>query len=242
MSNFLVLGRGKTGSAVAQVVRQRGHDLQVVTSEDNHGGRALTPGFLASIDVVVDFTTPEAVVDNLRMLLPQGAKVVVGTTGWYAALPELAALAEAHGASLLHGTNYSLGVQAFFRAAKQLAAALPGYALEIEETHHVTKKDVPSGTALTLQRIVQQAAGLAREQTAWQFAPESEAPITSHREADAAGLHVLTLSSPEEVLTLRHEAFSRMGFANGAVRAAEWLVAREAPGVWDFADVATELS
>lgn len=226
MSNLLILGKGKTGSTVAEAARERGHAVQVLGAQENENARALTPELLASIDVVIDFTTPSAVVANLRALLPLGAKVVVGTTGWYASLPEMTALAEQHGASLLHGTNFSLGVQAFFRAARLLAQALPGYELAIEETHHVTKKDAPSGTALTLQQVVEEVSG-------------ASATVTSHREGDAAGLHVLTLRSPEETLTLKHESFSRRAFAEGAVRAAEWLIKQPAPGVWEFSDISS---
>ncbi len=223
--NILVLGRGKTGSAVAEAARERGHAVESLSGKDNPEAAALTAEKLAGFDVVIDFTTPDAVLPNLHALLAHGSRVVVGTTGWHAALPEVSALAAQRGGSLLHGTNFSLGVQAFFRAARELAASLPGYTLAIEETHHITKKDAPSGTALTLQRVVEQAS-------------ESQANIVSHREGDAAGLHVLTISSPEETLTLRHEAYSRRGFATGAVRAAEWLAAQTQTGVWEFAEVA----
>ena len=229
MANLLILGRGKTGSAVAEVARERGHHVRVLSSEENANAQALTAELLASVDVVIDFTTPEAVLVNLRALLPLGAEVVVGTTGWHSELPALSALAKRHNASLLYGTNFSLGVQAFFRAAKELACSLPDYELSIEETHHVTKKDAPSGTALTLQQVIEE---VSREQ----------AQIVSYREGNAAGLHVLTLRSPSEILTLRHEAFSRIGFATGAVRAAEWLCKQEKPATWDFAKIAALLT
>ena len=220
--NLLVLGRGKTGSTIAETARGRGHQVQVLGAAENDHARALTPSLLAEVDVVIDFTTPEVVVENLRALLPLGARVVVGTTGWYPHLPEMRALADRHGASLVHGTNFSLGVQAFFRAARLLAQALPGYALAIEETHHTTKRDAPSGTALTLREAV-----------------GGQAPITSHRTGEAAGLHVLTLRSGAETLTLRHESHSREAFAEGAVCAAEWLGVQKTANVWDFADTLT---
>ncbi len=223
---LLVLGKGKTGSAVAWAAQERGHSVQVLRAAENQDGKGLTASLLTTADVVIDFTTPSAVLDNLRVLLGAGTKVVVGTTGWYDYLPEMATLAERHNASLLHGTNFSLGVQAFLRVARELARSLPEYEMAIEETHHVTKKDAPSGTALTLQTVVERASS------------GRAAPIVSYREGDAAGLHTLTLRSRDEVLTLRHEAFSRAGFATGAVRAAEWLAAQSACGVWDFAEVA----
>ena len=228
MARFIILGRGKTGSAVVQVARERGHIVLALGARENAGARALTAELLAHTDVVIDFTTPEAVLVNLRALLPLGARVVVGTTGWYSELSALTALAAQHHASLLYGTNFSLGVQAFFRAARELAAALPGYSLTIEETHHTSKKDAPSGTALTLQRGVEQVS-------------QRQAQITSHRVGNAAGMHVLTLRSPEETITLQHESFSRLGFAIGALRAAEWLAGQDTPGTWDFAEVAPRL-
>jgi 4-hydroxy-tetrahydrodipicolinate reductase len=226
-TRVLVLGRGKTGSLIAQIASERGHAVQVLGAAENPEGRALTQELLAEIDVVIDFTTPEAVTANLRALLSQGARVVVGTTGWYGSLPEMERIALANGGTLLHGTNFSLGVQAFFRAARELVRGLNEATLAIHETHHVTKKDAPSGTALTLQRVVERAGGLS-------------APITSHREGDAAGLHTLTVRLPHETVVLTHEAGSRQSFAIGAVRAAEWLVGQPA-GVWDFAEVATRL-
>lgn len=226
-TRMLVLGRGKTGSLIARIATERGHAVQVLGASDNPEGRALTPERLAEIDVVIDFTTPEAVTANLRALLSQGVRVVVGTTGWYGSLPEMERIALANGGTLLHGTNFSLGVQAFFRAARELVRGLNGATLAIDETHHVTKKDAPSGTALTLQRLVERASGL-------------NAPIASHREGDAAGLHTLTVRLQHETVVLTHEAGSRESFAIGAVRAAEWLVGQPA-GVWDFAEVATRL-
>lgn len=225
MPRFLILGRGKTGAAVTEVARERGHSVRVLAAAENVDGSALTAQLLSGVDVAIDFTTPDAVLPNLRAMLTAGARVVVGTTGWYQQLPEMQLLAMAHGGFLLHGTNFSLGVQAFFRAAQVLAQALPSYSMAIDETHHVTKKDAPSGTALTLQRVVEEAS-------------QQKVQIRSYREGDAAGLHVLRLQSPYETLTLEHEASSRIGFATGAVLAAEWLLQQDKAATWDFAAVA----
>ena len=111
---LLVLGKGKTGSLVAQVARERGHSVRVLDFRENNGASALTAPTLANIDVVVDFTTPEAAVENMRACLALGARVVVGTTGWYAQLNEMKALAIRRGGALLYGTNYSIGVQKLF--------------------------------------------------------------------------------------------------------------------------------
>ncbi|HEX3986002.1 MAG TPA: dihydrodipicolinate reductase C-terminal domain-containing protein, partial [Acidobacteriaceae bacterium] len=198
---FLVLGRGKTGSLVADVAHERGHGVRVVGEEENRNAAALTAPFLASFDAVIDFTTPEAAVQNMRACLANGARVVVGTTGWYQHLNDLRDLCVRKDAALLYSSNFSIGVQALFRVARELAAAAPQYRFSITETHHATKKDAPSGTALSLQRIVEAAA------------PGQKVEITSKREGEVPGIHVVAARSDNDCLELRHEAFSRRGFA-----------------------------
>lgn len=224
---FLVLGRGKTGSLVAQVAHERGHGVRVVGEEENRKAAALTAPILAGFDAVVDFTTPEAAVENMRACLANGARMVVGTTGWYQHLDAMRDLCGRRGGALLYGTNFSVGVQTMFRMARNLAQALPDYKFTITETHHVTKKDAPSGTALSLKRILEAAQ------------PGLTAEIVSKREGDAAGLHTIEARSENDSLLLQHEAFSRRGFAEGAVRAAEWIAGRT--GCWDFEEIAAQL-
>jgi 4-hydroxy-tetrahydrodipicolinate reductase len=223
---LLILGKGKTGSLVAQVAREHGHSVRVLDYRENAGASALTAPTLAQVDVVVDFTTPEAAVENMRACLALGARIVVGTTGWYSQLNEMKALAIRRGGGLLYGTNFSLGVQQLFRLAAELAK-LKGYSFHIEETHHASKLDAPSGTALTLKEIVEEAQ------------PGVEVKITSKREGDHSGLHVLAAHGTSDRLELRHEAFDRRGFAEGAVRAAEWLCGKS--GVWEFREIFDKL-
>lgn len=225
---FLVLGRGKTGSIVAEVAAARGHGVRVLGEEENRGASALTGPFLAGFDAVIDFTTPEAVIHNLRACLANSACVVVGTTGWYAHLNDMRALAERKDAALLYGTNFSLGVQAMFRVARALALAAPHYKFSITETHHTGKKDAPSGTALSIRQVLQSAN------------PTLEVEITSKREGDAYGIHIIEVRSQNDLIELKHEAFSRRGFAEGAVRAAEWIAGKT--GVWDFSEIADKLA
>src|SRR5882762_9320960 len=207
---LLVLGKGKTGSLVAQVARERGHSVRVLDFRENTGASALTAPTVAQVDVVLDFTTPEAAVENMRACLALGARIVVGTTGWYDRLNEMKALAFRRNGGLLYGTNFSLSVQELFKLTASMAK-LQGYSFEISETHHTSKLDAPSGTALTLKEIILEVQ------------PGAKVEITSHREGDAKGLHVVTARSQSDVIELRHEAFDRRGFAEGAVRAAEWL-------------------
>lgn len=224
---FLVLGKGKTGSLVAEVARERSHGVRAMDINENARAAALTAPNLAGVDVVIDFTTADAAVENMRAVLALGGRMVVGTTGWYRHLDALRAIAERRNGALLYGTNFSIGVQKLFRLTAELAK-LEGYTFSITETHHTTKLDAPSGTAITLKEIVQAAQ------------PGAEIEITSHRVGDAKGEHIVTANSAYDVLELRHDAHSRRGFAVGAVRAAEWL-AQQPPGVWDFREVSEGL-
>jgi 4-hydroxy-tetrahydrodipicolinate reductase len=228
---ILVLGQGKTGRLVAEVAAERGHGVHVLDAKENPNAAALTPPFVAGFDVAIDFTTPDAAVQNMRAILATGAKMVVGTTGWYDKLADMRGLAERKSAGLLYGTNFSIGVQVMLKLAQQMGASLAsaGYKFSVVETHHVSKLDKPSGTALSIAEMVQRGAG-----------SKVAVPIESIREGDAMGTHVLAAASSADRLLLTHEAMSRRGFAEGAVRAAEWLAKRT--GCYDFRDVYSELS
>ena len=223
---ILVLGKGKTGSLVAEVARERGHGVRALDILENEHAAALTAPNLAGVDVVVDFTAPEAAVENMRAVLSLGCRIVVGTTGWYAKLDDMKALAQRRGGGLLYGTNFSIGVQKFFRLAAELAR-LEGYEFSVTETHHTTKVDAPSGTAVTLKEILASVH------------PGAEIPVTSYRVGDAKGQHVVIAQSDVDILEIRHDAFSRRGFALGAVRGAEWLAGKS--GVWDFREIFDQL-
>ena len=222
----LVLGHGKTGKLVSEVAAEHGHSVHVLDAKENKDAAALTAPFVTGFDAVIDFTTPEAVLPNMRACLANGAKMVIGTTGWYSKLADMKSLAERRGASLLYGTNFSVGVQLMFKLASQMTRELKsaGYTFTISETHHTTKLDAPSGTALTLRDAVQVAAGL------------DDVPIESIRHGEAVGLHVLEASGPGDRILLSHESQSRRAYAEGAVRAAEWL-AQAKSGVYDFKEV-----
>jgi 4-hydroxy-tetrahydrodipicolinate reductase len=222
---ILVLGKGKTGSLVAEVARERGHDVRALDITENEHASALTASTLAGVDVVIDFTAPEAAVENMRAVLALGGRIVVGTTGWYSHLDEMKSKAQKRGA-LLYGTNFSIGVQKLFRLTAELAR-LDGYTFSISETHHVSKLDAPSGTAITLRQIVEAAQ------------PGTRVEITSHRVGDAKGEHTVTAAGPDDVIELRHNILSRRCLALGAVRAAEWLAQKS--GAWDFREIFDQL-
>lgn len=221
--NILLLGNGKVGSLVAEVARERRHAVEILRSADNPHGSALTAKKLEGVDAVVDFTTPHAALENIESCVRAGGNMVVGTTGWHAELPRIRQLVESGGHGLVHGANFSIGVNLFYEVARASAAALEHqYSGQIFERHHAQKKDAPSGTAIAMQKVVKDASG-------------TELEITSFREGEVVGLHELVLTSQHDTIYLCHDAKSRRGFAEGAVRAAEWLQGKK--GCFDFQEI-----
>jgi 4-hydroxy-tetrahydrodipicolinate reductase len=226
---LLILGRGKTGTLVAEVAAERKHDVQVAGAKENSACAALTPEKLRHIDAVIDFTTPDHVVAHIEACVQGGKSMIVGTTGWEKDRDRVRTLVEQYQTGFIYATNFSVGVNLFFEVARAAAAALRhDYSGQIFERHHATKKDAPSGTAISLQHVIRQASG------------QKEAlEITSFREGEVVGLHEVVLESSADRIYLCHDAKSRRGFAEGAVRAAEWLAGKK--GFYDFKDVWREL-
>jgi len=227
--NILLLGRGKTGSAVAEVARVRGHQVRAVGAAENPSCAALTPESLSGIDVVIDFTAPSCVLGHIEACVNAGKSVVVGTTGWHGEIDRVRKLVESHGTGFIHAANFSVGVNLFLDVARAAAAALRhDYSGQIFERHHVHKKDAPSGTAIAIQRGIREASGR-----------QENLEIVSFREGDVVGMHEIVLESAADRMYLCHDAKSRQGFADGAVRAAEWIAGKK--GFYDFKDVWREL-
>jgi 4-hydroxy-tetrahydrodipicolinate reductase len=224
---FLVLGRGKTGRVVADVAAQRGHSVRVIGEEENANASALTGPMLAQFDAIFDFTTPQAVIPNVRACLANGARVVVGTTGWYDKLTEVRAICERRNGALVYGASFSVGIQVMYQLARQLVLLAPGFEFSISEIHHTSKKDMPSGTALGIKQALLEAD------------PALKVEIVSHREGDAVGTHTITAKLGDDVIQVRHDALSRHSFAEGAVRAAEWLCGKT--GCYDFREIYPKL-
>lgn len=227
--NLLILGRGKTGSVVAEIAAERKHHIQVAGSAENPACAALTPEKLRNIDAVIDFTAPHSVLAHIEACVHAGKNMVVGTTGWHKEVDRIRNLVEKQGTGFLYAANFSIGVNLFLEVARAAAAALNhDYSGQIFERHHATKKDAPSGTAIALQSTIRQASG-----------KKEELEIISFREGDVVGLHEVVLESPADRIYLCHDAKSRRGFAEGAVRAAEWLAGKK--GFYEFKDVWRDL-
>jgi 4-hydroxy-tetrahydrodipicolinate reductase len=227
--NLLILGRGKTGSLVAEVARRGHQKARVVGASENRAGAALTPDMLVETDVVVDFTTPSCVVGNIEACVRAGKNMVVGTTGWYGEIDRVRKMVEDGGTGLVYSPNFSLGVNLFLDVARAAAAALQHeYSGQIFERHFAQKKDAPSGTAMAIQRAMHETGGKTKP-----------LEITSFREGEVIGMHEVVLESEADRIYLCHDAKSRLGFAEGAVRAAEWVVGKK--GFYSFYDIWREL-
>lgn len=225
--HLLILGRGKTGSLVAEVAQHRRHHVRVLGSTDNPGGLALTAERLRDTEVVIDFTNGDSVLANIEACAKAGKNIVVGTTGWYGDMDRVRDMVAEAKIGFLYAANFSIGVNLFFDIARTTAAALTrNYSGQIFERHHATKKDAPSGTAIALQNIIREGSG-------------TELEITSFREGEVVGMHEILLNSENDRIYLCHDAASRRGFAEGAVLAAEWLVGKT--GFFDFRDIWREL-
>jgi 4-hydroxy-tetrahydrodipicolinate reductase len=224
---LLVLGKGKTGALVADVARDRGHQVRSMGGSENPGGRGLTFEVLQQPDAVIDFTSPQAVLPNIIRCAEARVPVVVGTTGWYQHVDNIRQLVVERKTALVYGSNFSVGMNFFFKAVRAIAPVLKSeYAGNILERHHAHKKDKPSGTAITLQKILEECSGKKLE-------------INSVREGETVGMHLVMLDSPNDTILLTHDAKSRVGFAEGAIRAAEWIKGKT--GFYEFPEIVDQL-
>jgi 4-hydroxy-tetrahydrodipicolinate reductase len=227
--NILLLGRGKTGLLVAEVASRRGHRIHVAGAVENAEAAALATDKLRDFDVVIDFTAPHCVLSHIEACVKADKNMVVGTTGWYAEKDWVRKLVETCNTGFVYAANFSVGINLFLEAARAAAAALRhNYTGQIFERHHAHKKDAPSGTAIALQHVIREASGQ----------PE-DLEIISFREGEVVGMHEVVLESSADRIYLCHDAKSREGFAEGAVRAAEWIAGKK--GFYDFNEVWRQL-
>jgi len=220
-TRIALVGMGKMGRALDQLAPERGCEVVARLEHD----AVISRDTLAGADVAIEFTTPDASVGNQLALLDAGCAVVVGTTGWYAALPMVTARVAERDGALLWAPNFAIGVNIFQEIVAQAAALLQGVAgfdAHLIETHHAAKKDAPSGTAGNLAKVASAALG-------------RDLPITSVRTGSVPGTHELLFDAPFESIRLEHVARDRRVFAEGALAAARWLVGRR--GVFTMRDV-----
>ena len=208
--NIALIGYGKMGQMIASVARERGHQVVCIIDPIISTDTMDSPAF-RSADVAIEFSRPDAAEANVRAAIAQGVPVVSGTTGWDVAALQSCLSGTDH-PGIIWSSNYSIGVNILFSVNTYLARLLQqtgGYSPSITEVHHVHKLDAPSGTAKTLAEQI-----------------GSDVPIDSIRQGEVPGIHEVRWESDADILSLRHEAKSRRGFALGAVLAAEWLAGK----------------
>ncbi|MCF2444185.1 4-hydroxy-tetrahydrodipicolinate reductase [Dyadobacter sp. CY345] len=236
---ILLLGYGKMGKTIEKIALERGHsiagkiDLQNRSEMDSLGKD--------DVDVAIEFSSPESAYSNITYCLKKGWPIVCGTTGWLEHRTEIEQLCKAEQGSFFYASNYSIGVNLFFRLNRHLAKLMngQGYQASMTEIHHIHKLDAPSGTAITL------AEGVAAENKAvqgWKLAPEIEGgfiTITAEREGEVPGTHIIRYESDVDTIEISHTAHNRAGFALGAVVSAEWLPGKQ--GVFGMDDLLKNL-
>lgn len=223
--NILLLGYGKMGKAIEKIAASRGHTIVGRITIENRSELAVDQ--LKQADVAIEFSEPEAAVANIKLCLDHGIPVLSGTTGWLAQKSDIDAYTLEKEGTFFYASNFSIGVNLFFKLNETLAALMQKYSdynIDLEEIHHTEKKDAPSGTAITLAEGIIDNNPRKKK---WLNAPGSQKdilPIISKREPDVPGTHTVRYFSTIDEIEIKHTAYSREGFASGAVHVAEWLV------------------
>lgn len=238
-----LLGYGKMGQIIEKFAVERGHEIVLKITIDNQA--ELTRENLKHAEVAIDFSTPDAVLGNIDVCFDAQVPVVVGTTGWYGKLQEVKNDCNSSNNALLYGSNFSIGVNLFFKLNKTLAKLMnnyPAYEVQVDEIHHTQKLDSPSGTAITLAEGILENLDRKKE---WMnelvgtdieiFPKPDQLLIESHRIENIPGTHTVIYSSEVDDIEIKHTAHSRAGFALGAVVAAEWL--KDKRGFFSITDI-----
>jgi 4-hydroxy-tetrahydrodipicolinate reductase len=231
-----LIGYGKMGKAIEEVVLQRGH--QVILKIDIDNANEFTKENLATADAAIEFTGPHSAYENIKKLMQFGVPTVCGSTGWLEKLDNIHDLCIDNHAAFLYASNFSVGVNIFFEVNKRLAALMAqhdDYELQLTEIHHTEKKDAPSGTAITLAEQILQAIPRKTKWVNHISDNTDELEIISERIDPAPGTHKIKYSSPIDDIEIIHTAHSRKGFAGGAVLAAEFLFGKK--GIYSMKDV-----
>ena len=222
-----LIGYGKMGHAIEQIALQRGHEIVSVIDVNNQ--EDFTSDAFKSADVAIEFSMPAVAMDNYRRAFAAGVPVVSGTTGWLEHLPEIKEACKA-GQTFFYASNFSLGVNIFFALKKYLAKIMndfPAYDVRMVETHHVHKLDAPSGTAITLAEGLIDNIERKNKWVEGKEPAEDEIGICSVREGEVPGIHTVIYESDVDTISITHDAKSRMGFALGAVIAAEFTCGKK---------------
>ncbi|WP_306353060.1 4-hydroxy-tetrahydrodipicolinate reductase [Flavobacterium sp. '19STA2R22 D10 B1'] len=225
-----LLGYGKMGKVIERIALERGHEIVLrKDSDDSYDG-------LEKADVAIDFSVPDAAINNITAAINAGVPIISGTTGWLDRYDEMVKLAVEKNGAFIYGSNFSLGVNIFFQLNEYLAkmmAQLDQYKVRMLEVHHTQKLDAPSGTAISLAKGIINNS----EYTDWTLdtAQENQIHIDAQRIDNVPGTHNVYYDSAVDTIEINHVAHSREGFALGAVVAAEWIIGKK--GVFTMKDV-----
>ncbi|MEY1639654.1 4-hydroxy-tetrahydrodipicolinate reductase [Tenuifilum osseticum] len=228
MLRIALIGYGKMGHEVEAIALERGHTIVLRIDKDNIND--LNTENLKNSDVAIEFTSPSTAMQNIQACFDAGIPVVSGTTGWNNQLEIMVNKARNGEGTLFYASNYSIGVNIFFKLNNYIASILDRigmYQPSITEIHHTQKLDAPSGTAITIANTL---CNQMKAYEGWSLIPDSaerKIPIEAIREGQVPGTHIVTFTSEQDIITLKHEAKSRRGFALGAVLAAEFLSSRK---------------
>lgn len=224
-----LIGYGKMGHEIEAIARQRGHEIVSIVDINNADTAFDSPEF-KSADVAIEFSTPHSAIENYRKCFAANVPVVAGTTGWLEHLPEVKKACEEYGKTFFYASNYSIGVNIFFAVNKYLAKLMndfPDYDVRMEEVHHIHKLDAPSGTAITLAEGVIENIDRKDRWTLDTEEKSTDLAIHSIREGEVPGIHEIIYESEADVISIKHDAKSRKGFALGAVMAAEFTYGKK---------------
>jgi 4-hydroxy-tetrahydrodipicolinate reductase len=232
--NIAIVGYGKMGKEIEKLIEKSNHSLVSIIDSEEEWDECKDE--LEKADVVIEFSTPSAVVANIKRCFDMNLPIVVGTTGWNDQIEELKKMCEQKNQSLVWGANFSVGVNMFFALNKKLAQMMsdyPEFEVDIEEVHHTAKLDSPSGTALFLANEIVKAS----KKTNPQFESQSMSTpvISSKRISNTPGTHIVAYQSKNESIEIKHVALNRKNFAKGALVAAEWIVGKK--GFYSVKDV-----
>lgn len=234
--NIALVGYGKMGKAIEEIALQHGHQVVLKITIDNT--EDMTTENLQKADVAIEFTGPESAADNLRKCFDSGVPVVCGSTGWLDKWDEIKNICLAKNSAMVYASNYSIGVNLFFELNKYLSKLMKTYEtydVKMEEIHHTQKKDAPSGTAITL---AEQILENIQTKKGWVNHPSNnheELEIISVRTDPAPGIHKIKYTSDIDDIEIIHTAHNRIGFAGGAVKAAEFIKGKK--GIFSMKDV-----
>ena len=218
-----ILGNGKMGKLISKLATEKGHKIVAVSSSDNRANSL----DLSVADVAIDFSTPTTAFENISHAINSRVPVISGTTGWLNQLEVIEDLCKANNGAFLYASNFSLGMNLFFKLNKQLSQLMKNqhYDSKIHEIHHTEKLDSPSGTAKKLAEDVDSILN-------------NNPPITADRIENVSGVHSITFTSLEDEIEIKHTANNRNGFALGAIRAAEWIIDKK--GIFTLDDISTQ--